>query len=555
MSEFAPGDWVGAWSERRAALTPDREGLVDATTGRRFTYADLDSRANRAARLLREQGVGRDDAVAVVSRNRPAVVDLFFATGKTGSRLAPLSHRLAPPELAALLARVDPALVVVEAPFLDAVAAALTETDGLDPRLVRLESADGDTTAGAASTDASATTDSTAPDESTSDARDALAAAPAYASALPSDDSPVERAALAPDDTHLLLHTGGSTGTPKETEITHRGIVWNSLNTITAWGLRDDDVTPMVFPMFHTGGWNVLTVPLWHMGGTVVVAREFEPGDVLDIVEREGGTVLVAVPAVLRLMANHDRWDETDLSTLRFAKSGGGPCRKAVMEAWWDRGVDLSQGYGLTECGPNNFEMPEGWPREKADSVGKPAMHVDARVVAVDHGETDADAATVDRGEVGELELRSPHAADRYLDNPEATAETFGDGWVSTGDLARVDADGYYYIEGRTKHMFVSGGENVYPAEVEDAIADHPDVSEVVVVPVPDETWGEVGKAVIEPTADADAEPLTVESLREFLDGRLARYKHPREVAFVDEMPTSGPDKIDRGAVAERFGR
>ena len=554
MSETGPGipqEWVGAWSERRAALTPDREGLVDATTGERFTYAELDRRATRTARLLRQYGVGDESSIAVVSRNRPAVVDLFFATGKTGSRLAPLSHRLAPPELAALLARVDPVLVVVEAPFTDAVAAALAEADGLDPRLVRIDPADGDA---AESADATA---STASDES--DAADALAAAPAYASALPSDDSPVERAALAPDDTHLLLHTGGSTGTPKETEVTHRGIVWNSVNTITAWGLRDDDVTPMVFPMFHTGGWNVLTVPLWHMGGTVVVAREFEPGDVLDTVEREGGTVLVAVPAVLRMMANHDRWDETDLSTLRFAKSGGGPCRKAVMEAWWDRGVDLSQGYGLTECGPNNFEMPEGWPREKADSVGVPAMHVDARVVAVDgeEGEAagDAEPTVVDPGEVGELELRSPHAADRYLDNPEATAETFGDGWVSTGDLARVDADGYYYIEGRTKHMFVSGGENVYPAEVEDAVADHPDVSEVVVVPVPDETWGQVGKAVIEPTADAGADPLTVEDLRAFLDGRLARYKHPRAVAFVDEMPTSGPDKIDRQTVTERFGR
>jgi hypothetical protein len=220
-----------------------------------------------------------------------------------------------------------------------------------------------------------------------------------YASALPEDDSPVETATPAPGDTHLLLHTGGSTGTPKEMKITHRGIVWNSLNTITAWGLREDDVTPMVFPMFHTGGWNVLTVPLWHMGGTVVIAREFDPGDVLETIDAEGGTVLVAVPAVLRMMSQHDRWDSTDLSTLRFAKSGGGPCRKSVMETWWDRGVDLSQGYGLTECGPNNFAMPEGRVREKSDSIGVPAMHVDARIV-------DEDGKRVQQGEVGELGAR-----------------------------------------------------------------------------------------------------------------------------------------------------
>ena len=538
MSEGLAQEWVGAWSERRAALTPDREGLVDATTGERFTYAELDRRANRTARLLRQYGVDAESSVAVVSRNRLAVVDLFFATGKTGSRLAPLSHRLAPPELAELLDRVDPAVLVVEAPFAETVSTALKTADVAAPRLIHLETTDG--------TFSAAHLDSTP-----------------YASALPEDDAPVETATPAPGETHLLLHTGGSTGTPKETEITHGGIVWNSLNTITAWGLCEDDVTPMVFPMFHTGGWNVLTVPLWHMGGTVVIAREFDPGTVLETIDTEGGTVLVAVPAVLRMMTDHDHWTETDLSTLRFAKSGGGPCRKNVMEAWWDRGVDLSQGYGLTECGPNNFAMPEGWPREKADSVGKPVMHVDARVVGPE-GSGDDDGPsdppeTVAPGTVGELQLRSPHAATGYLDNPEATADTFGDGWVSTGDLARVDADGYYYIEGRTKHMFVSGGENVYPAEVEDAIADHPSVGDVVVIPVPDDTWGQVGKAVIEPasgvTADAAGDrPLTLDELREFLDGRLARYKHPREIAFVEAMPTSGPDKIDRGAVSDRFG-
>ncbi|GGM27011.1 AMP-binding protein [Haloarcula argentinensis] len=548
MSEGTPQDWVGAWSERRAALTPDREGLIDATTGERFTYAELDRRANQTARLLRQYGGGADDeaagsdaagTVAVVSRNRPAVVDLFFATGKIGSRLAPLSHRLAPPELAELLDRVAPEILVVEAPFAETVSTALETTDATPPRLIHLETA----TDGASLT---VTLDSTP-----------------YASTLPEDDTPVETATPAPGDTHLLLHTGGSTGTPKETEITHRNIVWNSLNTITAWGLREDDVTPMVFPMFHTGGWNVLTVPLWHMGGTVVIAREFDPGDVLETIDAEDGTVLVAVPAILRMMTQHDRWTETDLSSLRFAKSGGGPCRKSVMETWWERGVNLSQGYGLTECGPNNFAMPEGWPRGKADSVGKPALHVDARVVEPEGPNEKDDQTsqrkTVDPGTVGELQLRSPHAATGYLDNPEATAETFGDGWVSTGDLARVDADGYYYIEGRTKHMFVSGGENVYPAEVEDAIADHPSVGEVVVIPVPDDRWGQVGKAVIEPATvvrsdDADGRPLTLDDLRTFLDDRLARYKHPRDIAFVEAMPTSGPDKIDRGAVSDRFG-
>jgi fatty-acyl-CoA synthase len=231
------------------------------------------------------------------------------------------------------------------------------------------------------------------------------------------------------------------------------------------------------------------------------------------------------------------------------------------MDAWWARDVDLSQGYGLTECGPNNFAMPEGWPREKAETVGVPNPHVDARVV-------DDDGNECETGAIGELELRSPHAADRYWRAPEESAATFGTGsvepgepvgdgdttgWVSTGDLARVDEDGYLSIEGRKKNMYVSGGENVYPAEVEDAIADHPAVAEVVVVPVPDDQWGQVGKAVVE-LAEAVEERPTLDDLTASLDGRLARFKHPRHLAFVDEMPTSGPSKIDREAVAAEFG-
>ena len=519
LSPGRPYEWVGAWSERRARLTPDAEGLVDRTTGERFTYAELDRRANRAARLLREAGVERGDRVAVISRNRPALVDLFFATAKTGSVLAPLSHRLAAPELAALLDEIDPEALIVEEAF-----------DDLGGEVHAHEGLEGEPTTFSLVTEGGHTW-------------------PAYGEALPEDDSPVDRPRLSMDDPHLLLHTGGSTGLPKETILTHGGLVWNAVNTITAWGLRAEDVTPLTFPMFHTGGWNVLTVPLFHMGGTVVIAREFDPEGVLRTIDEEGATVLVAVPAMYRMMCEAGAWDEVDLSTLRFAKSGGGPARESVMGAWWDRGIDLSQGYGLTECGPNNFAMPGGWDREKADSVGVPAPHVDARVV-------DEEGRPVEQGSVGELELAGPHAAAGYWDNPEETQDTFGpgepdeedEGWVSTGDLARVDTDGYYYVEGRKKNMFVSGGENVYPPEIEDAIADHPAVEEVVVVPVEDEQWGQVGKAVIEGN-----ESLTLADLREFLDGRLARFKHPRHLAFVEELPRSGPGKLDRDAMKEQY--
>ncbi|QZX99067.1 AMP-binding protein [Halobaculum rubrum] len=522
-------DWVGDWSGRRAMLSPDRVGLVDGTTGREYTYAELDDRATRTARLLRSMGVEKGDRVVTLSRNRPALIDLFFATGKIGAVLAPLSHRLAPPELSELLGDTDPAAVVVEAKSAGLAGEALgdADTSGEDPTVLVV----GD------DVDAVATAADDLDGEPFETARPAAETEPG-----PTADDRLDRSDVSLSEPHLFLHTGGSTGTPKQTVIPHRAVYWNSMTTIAAWNLRGDDVTPMPFPLFHTGGWNVLTVPLFHVGGTVVIAREFDPGGVLDIVDERGATVLVAVPAVLRMMAEHERWDDTDLSSLRFAKSGGGPCRRSVLESWWDRGVDLSQGYGLTECGPNNFAMPDDWPREKAEAVGVPAPHVSARVV-------DDDGEPLARGDVGELELSSPAAADRYWNAPEETEDTFGGGWVSTGDLARVDDDGYYHIEGRKKNMYVSGGENVFPAEVENALTDHPTIREAVVIGVPDDTWGTVGTAVVQ-----GEESLTLDDLTAFLDDRLARFKHPKHLAFVEEFPYSGPSKIDREAVRDRFG-
>ncbi|MFB6235270.1 MAG: class I adenylate-forming enzyme family protein [Halopenitus sp.] len=501
--------WVGSLAERRAHLSPERVAVKDTAAGEEYTYADLNARANRTVRFLQEKGIGKGDRIAVISRNRVELVDLFFATGKLGAVLAPLSHRLAERELAAVFSDVDPELLLVETPFGGDVVDALERADA-EPTVRAIPS-------------------------------DADNAWVPYTNELPDDGGPVDTPDVALSDPHLFLHTGGSTGVPKETVLSHGAIHWNSFNTITAWGIREDDVTPMVFPMFHTGGWNVLTVPFFHMGATLIISPEVDPDRVLRDVERESATMLVGVPAVLRMMATHDEWDARDLSSLRFVKSGGGPCRDAVIRTWRDRGIEFSQGYGLTECGPNNFAMPDDFPPEKTDSVGMPALHVDARIV-------DDEGDPVENGAIGELELAGPHAADRYWNNPEETAATFGD-WVSTGDLARVDGDGYFHIEGRKKNMFVSGGENVYPPQVEDAIADHPAVDEVVVIGVEDDQWGTVGKAVVE-----GDESLTLDELESHLASRVARYAIPKQLAFVDEMPTSGPSKIDRQAVEERFG-
>ncbi len=509
--------WVGDWSGRRATLSPDRTALIDATTEAEYTYADIERRAIKMAKLLAAYGVTDGERVTLVSRNRVEAFDCFFGTGKTGGVLAPLSHRLSTAEQASLLESVGPRLVVVESPFVDELEPAL-EMATLPTEPTRLE------------------LETDQPEGRWASVADRFDAS----------NTAVSTRSNALTDPHLLLHTGGSTGTPKAATITHGSMLWNSINTITAWGIREDDIAPMVFPLFHTGGWNVLSVPLVHMGGTLVIDRTVDPGRVLGDIERHGATVFVAVPTVLRSMATHDRWDTTELSTLRFVKSGGGPCRESVIERWRERGVDLSQGYGLTEIGPNNFAMPDQWPTDAVKSVGKPVMHADVRIV-------DDEGTPLEAGEIGELEIRGPHAAAGYWEAVE-DEHTFIGEWVSTGDLAHVDPEGFYHIDGRKKTMFVSGGENVYPAVVENAIAAHPAVAEVVVIGVPDERWGTVGKAVVEPATDwspSDPEPFPLESLK--LGETLAEYAIPKQLEFVEQLPTSGPDKIDRSAVEAQF--
>ncbi len=510
-----PYTWVGDWSRRRASLSPDRTAICDRSEGQTYTYADVDARATKTARLLEAVGVDTDDRVAVLSRNRIELFDLFFATAKRGSILAPLSPRLTPPEVSQLLELVDPRLLVVESPTVDLAERAITTAD-VDPKLLEVGS-----------------------DQRTSTYE-------RVSEAIPDECSPVESVERSLGDPHLLLHTGGSTGVPKETVLTHGSIYWNAFNTITAWGLRPDDITPLVFPLFHTGGWNVLTLAIISLGGTLCLEREVDPGRILETIEEEGATVLVAVPTVLGQLARHDRWEETDLSTLRFVKSGGGPCRETIIDAWRERNVEFSQGYGLTECGPNNFAMPDVFPDEATASVGKPVLHTDVRIV-------DEDGTTLETDEIGELELAGPHAAAGYWG--DTADDTFDGKWVSTGDLARRDTAGYYHIEGRKTNMFTSGGENVYPPEIENAIADHPAVEDVIVIGVPDDQWGTVGKAVIEPTSSADtADPLTIDDLEAHLRGRLARFKIPRSLEFVDALPTSGPSKLDREAVERQYG-
>jgi len=478
-------------------IAPQRTALVDWARGDRLTYAEFDAAADRSAGVLRARGMGRGSLVAVLAGNRREVAELFFACGRIGAALLPLNWRLSAAELAPILADARPDLLIGEARFhgkaQDASADALwIDLDGDAPGLL----------AGAT---------------------------------ISEDDVEVEG-----DDPLLILYTSGSTGRPKGAVLPHRQVYWNAAATTTAWELGADDVAPVSTPLFHTGGWNVFATPLWHRGGTVVLVDAFEPDDFLRMMEEEGCTVALTVPTQLLMLAESPRWGRP-LPRLRRLVSGGAPCPASLAERVRAAGYTFREGYGLTECGPNCFAIADDEAVRRPGSVGWPVPYLEMRLDAGDGREAGA-------GEPGELLLRGPQVFGGYLRNPAQTADAFtADGWLRTGDLAMRDADGAYRICGRRKEMYISGGENVFPAEVEAALADCPGVAEAVVVGVPDEKWGEVGRAFVVARGDAMlAEADVVAHART----RLAGYKVPKAIFILPEIPRLGSGKPDRRALA-----
>jgi len=349
---------------------------------------------------------------------------------------------------------------------------------------------------------------------------------------------------LAWDDPWVICYTGGTTGLPKGALLTHRSITWNAINTNTSWGLTPDDVAILNAPLFHTGGLNVFTAPLVHSGGTSIVCRTFDCDQVYDLLRDTGVTLFFGVPTMFIALQQHPRWADADFSRLKLVISGGAPCPPPVFERFWARGVDFKTGYGLTEAGPNTFWLPPKDVRRKPGAVGFPLMHIDVKLVTHDGRECQP-------GEVGELLIRGPHVCAGYWNRPEETARLILDGWLYTGDLARCDAEGYYSIVGRLKDVIISGGENIYPAEVENVLAAHPAVAEVALIGVLDNAWGEVGCAVVVAHPGAT---LAATDLLEFARERLARYKIPKRVVFAGSLPRTAAGKIDKLALQERYG-
>jgi fatty-acyl-CoA synthase len=479
--------FIGDWMARGAGYWPERVAVVDEA--RRFTYAQMNARANALAAWLSDRGVGRHDRVGILATNGVEVLDTAFACGKLGAVFVPLNWRLPAVELEPLVELTAIKALVVGPEFVSVLAAPAT----------RLE---------------------------TGPAYEALVAAPA--AAIARDDVNAE-------DDFCLLFTGGTTGVPKAARISYRMVAWNTLNTLVHEA-RSGDVTITHTPMFHTGGLFVYTFPLLTSGGRVVLMRRWEAARALELLDREEVTIFFAVPTQHRQLADQPGFATARLDKLRFLTSGGAALPAPTLRDWQAaHPVPFKQGFGMTEAGPGLFSMQPEQAAAKAGSIGLPNQFVDVRLVDDDGNDA----------QLGELLVRGPVLFSGYLGRNDAFTD---DGWFRTGDVMRRDDDGFFWVVDRKKDMFISGGENVYPAEIETALYQHAAVAQCAVVGVPDETWGEVGRAFVVRVAGASA---TAADLDEHLRARLARYKVPKRIELVDELPLSPAGKILRRSLRE----
>jgi len=499
---------VGEWLARREQLTPEKVGLVDVETQTRLTYRMLNLRARALAILLQsEYGIQKGDRVAVLAVNAPEYLDAFFACTLIGAILVPLNWRLTIHELTTILTDCEPNLLIHDTGYEQKAIEATTVMNSGQTASMKLLP---------------------------------MSAFPGAVTELAMRAVPFQT----PDgeEPALILYTSGTTGIPKGAVLSHRMITWNAINTQVSWGLWDTDITPTFAPFFHAGGLNVLTTPLYHCGGTVVLLRSSDPAMVLRAIEQERCTIVFAVPTVFQMLMEHPKFVSCDLSSVRFCVTGGSSCPLSIIYRYAACGLQFRQGYGMTEVGVNCFSLAPEDAVRKAGSVGRPVFHSRARIV----DEHDRDVVP---GEVGELVLDGPHVCSGYWHRPEATEEVQRGGWWHTGDLVRCDEEGYYYIVGRKKDMFISGGENVYPAEIEGVLATHPAIAEVAVISRPDPKWGEVGLAVVVPRTAS----LTTEEVIAFCSDKLARYKIPRAVVFTDVLPRNAMGKVVKSDLHAQF--
>ena len=480
-------DWLKKWNQ----YSPLQVALKDGETGREFTYAQLYREALQAATYLKEKyNIQPTDRVAVLSVNELEYVVLFFALPRLGAILVPLNYRLTEREISHIVSDSKPQLLLFQPEFRN-----LCNFDLPSEEFSSF----------------------TADYKKTNVTEEQF-----LAPFLGNSDSPV-----------IILYTSGTTGSPKGAVLTQSGIYWNSINTSISLNLTQTECAVIFLPLFHTGGWNVLTTPILHRGGKIILLKKFDAAQILQNSATEKATLLFGVPTTMDMMARHSQFDSIDLTSLRFAIVGGEPMPIELIKTWAKKGISIRQGYGLTEFGPNVFSLRQEDSLRKIGSIGFANFYVETAVV-------DDEGNPVGANRVGELVLKGPMQMKEYWQNPKATAETIKDGWLHTGDLVSFDEEGYFYVVGRKKDMFISGAENVYPVEIEQMLRQLEGVKEAAVIGVPDSKWGEVGRAFVVRENDS----LSEESIISHCSRNLAKFKIPKQIVFLTALPKGDSGKI-----------
>jgi len=497
-------DWIAHFGRR----TPDKPAVVDLASGRQFTYAQFDARISRLAAHLRDRlGITRGERVAVLAMNTTDTLEVQFACGRLGAVFLPLNTRLTVPELHYIVGDAAPRLLIHDAELAE-LARSVAKLCKVSSLLL-------------------------------------LGPGGSYEAAIAAA-KPLDRPeSVTLDDISTIMYTSGTTGQPKGAIITHGMTFWNCVNLGGPAYVSPSTVQLTVLPLFHTGGLNCYTNPVLHAGGTVLIMRAFDPGLALAVISDPQYRVnqFFGVPSIYQFMAQHPSFATSDFSRLVIGGVGGAPMPVPLLKVWEERGVALQQGYGMTETSPAVLMLDREDARRKAGSSGKPVLHTEVRIVR-------PDGADADVGELGELWVKGPNITPGYWNRPDANASSFTDGWLHTGDAARIDEEGFYYIVDRWKDMYISGGENVYPAEVENVLHQLDAIAEAAVIGIASEQWGETGMAII---AVKPGRAITEAEINAHCAANLARFKRPHLIKFVDALPRNATGKIHKPTLRKDF--
>lgn len=493
-------DWFSRWSN----YTPGKIAVQEFETSRAFTYEQLHHIGNyTAAWLTSELHLVKGDRIAVLAENCLEYITLLAVAQKAGFVIVPLNYRLSPRELRFMIEDATPKVTFVEEKYVSKI-----EEVQLIHELTKLLSIE----------EFARRSDSFLQNEKQAN----------FENTLLDEDHPA-----------FIIYTSGTTAFPKGSIYTHKMLFWNSINTQLRLDITAEDRSISCAPPFHTGGWNVLLTPFIHHGAFTLLMRKFDPEIVLKTLDQEDMTLFWAVPTMLKLMQETPTYEQVSLKKVRYFIVGGEAMPVPLIEKWHQKGIFIRQGYGLTEVGPNVMSLNHQDATRKAGSIGKPNFYFEVKIV-------DENGNNVPFGEVGEFLLKGPTVAPGYWNNPKATENAIKDGWFHTGDLVRQDEEGFFYVVDRIKNMYISGGENVYPAEVEHLLRQHPNIDEVAIIGVSHPKWGETGKAFVVLKKNSIA---TDADILGFCQGKLAKYKIPGHIVFLQEMPKNHAGKIDRNAL------